>query len=186
MEQFLILLEEHYMGILLCIVLFFIFLFTVDWMFRLFAWGKYKKLRPSKEEVNNQPKLNVGQNIAPRSGIIYLITDFLAKIITDFRHFLAVLLILIFGATLYKSVTYVSSIDELSKALQAVMGTIGTLIGSIMGYYYGESAARKTLNGTDKNIVVVKQPVQDQGNSEGPIKQAPNPPDNNDKNEAPL
>jgi hypothetical protein len=83
------------------------------------------------------------------SSLGYVIADFFVKLIDDFRHLLALFLVAIFVAVLAYALLKVNGgADEINKALQAVMATVGGLIGSIVGYYFGEeSAARKAQAG---------------------------------------
>jgi len=128
MENFITFLEDHVTGIflflllLLCLILFF------NWLAWVFGMGRYKNLRPT-----------------PKSGFFYIFADMMVKIITDFRHFLALILVIIFAIALaYAFSISNGNIDNLSKALQAVVSTLGGLVGSIVGYYFGESAARSS------------------------------------------
>lgn len=72
--------------------------------------------------------------------------------------------------TLIYGIWFAKNVDELSEVLQTVMGTIGTLVGSIIGYYYGESAASKGFKTNIEPKDVQNPPVQ---GSE--IKEAPEP-----------
>ena len=64
------------------------------------------------------------------------------KVITEFRHLLALVIVSIFAFALgYALFTSDPGGDDLSKNLQAVTSTLGGLVGSIIGYYFGESKA---------------------------------------------
>lgn len=128
MENFISFLEDHVTGIflflllLLCLILFF------NWLAWVFGIGRYRNLRPT-----------------PKSGFFYIFADMMVKIITDFRHFLALILVIIFAIALAYAFSIANgNIENLSKALQAVVSTLGGLVGSIVGYYFGESAARSS------------------------------------------
>lgn len=88
-----------------------------------------------------------------RTGIGYIFSDFIVKIINEFRHLLALIVLVIFAGaltySLWKAGTVPtgsgppSTIDNLKEALQAVVATLGGLVGSIIGYYFGESSVAK-------------------------------------------
>lgn len=72
-----------------------------------------------------------------------MIVRFFVQLINNFRHFLALVLVLIFVAVLFGAIVAGRhSTEDLTKCVQAVMATLGGLIGSIVGNYFGESAAR--------------------------------------------
>ena len=126
MENLLSTLDKYSKGVSILIVLLFTVIILVQWLFYIFGIGRYKSRPDGKGS----------------GSFMTVLTDLLVKIINDFRHFLALILVLIFavalGVALY---THSADLDELTGALQAVMATLGGLIGSIVGYYFGESAA---------------------------------------------
>ncbi len=81
---------------------------------------------------------------APHTAALrYLITEALTKIINDFRHLLALILVLIFGGALgYSLFEAGPDLANIKEALQSVSASLGGLIGSIIGYYFGESKGR--------------------------------------------
>lgn len=98
-----------------------------------FGWGRFSRHPaggPSKSE-----------------NLRYLITEALTKIINDFRHLLALILVVIFGCALvYTLVQAGGDMVLIKEALQAVTSTLGGLVGSIIGYYFGESKGRASAN----------------------------------------
>jgi hypothetical protein len=122
MEKVIIFLEEHFTGIFIAILLLLGLALFLNWLFWIFGWGRHKV----KQLLPGQP--------APKGGFLFIFAELMVKIINDFRHFLAFALGYAF---------YVSNGDpsRLSDALQAVVATLGGLIGSIVGYYFGESKA---------------------------------------------
>jgi hypothetical protein len=80
-------------------------------------------------------------------------SEFIFKIINEFRHLLALLVFMVFTVALIYSLVKAASIptdanspsmvDNMKEALQGVVATLGGLIGSIIGYYFGESSAVK-------------------------------------------
>ncbi|BCH25929.1 hypothetical protein MesoLjLb_57140 [Mesorhizobium sp. L-8-3] len=72
-----------------------------------------------------------------------MIADLFVKVIDDFRHLLALLIVVVFAISLFYSLWRIdNSTDSLAKALQAVTGSLGGIVGVILGYYFGESSAR--------------------------------------------
>lgn len=80
-------------------------------------------------------------------------SEFVFKIINEFRHLLALLVFMVFAVALIYSLVKAASIpvdanspstiDNMKEALQGVVATLGGLVGSIIGYYFGESSAVK-------------------------------------------
>jgi hypothetical protein len=81
-------------------------------------------------------------------------SEFVFKIINEFRHLLALLVFMVFTVALIYSLIKAanipqtgadspSTISNMKEALQAVVATLGGLVGSIIGYYFGESSAVK-------------------------------------------
>lgn len=128
-------------------------LIVVGQLARIFCWGKYR--------VMTMPSGN---------GTSYVIGEFFAKLINDFRHLLALVLVLIFAAVLLFGLCRESA--DFGEALQSVMATLGGLIGSIVGYYFGETAARRSSSSSPASVPIILPP--DEG-----IQQAPPPPAQN-------
>lgn len=79
--------------------------------------------------------------------IRYMMVKFLTEIINDFKHILAILLTLMFVVTVF-SIIYFALFKQkdftvLKDGLQVVVASLGGLVGSIIGYYFGESADSK-------------------------------------------
>ena len=140
-ESFFTFFKDNILGVISFFVAILLFIYLVDRIAYTFRLGKYSM----RFEINSNQSQNNG-------NIMYVFGALLLKIITDFRHFLALLLILVFGGALIYAI-YISNIapvgnnenkiDNLSKALQAVMSTLGGLVGSIVGYYFGESKVKR-------------------------------------------
>lgn len=156
MDSFLNFLEAHYVGLFLTAFIFFSGALLINWVAWIFSWGRFKGSL-SKED--------------PGGGIFFLFTDLMVKIINDFRHFLALILVLIFAISLGYAFYISDSVESLSGALQAVVSTLGGLIGSIVGYYFGESAARRATK--DKEEIKNTNPIVEQDIPE--IKDVPPP-----------
>jgi len=108
-------------------------IFAINWLVWIFGAGRFAQPRDAAGLVLSQPKTQ---------ALRYLITEALTKIINDFRHLLALILVLIFGLALAYSLSQAGGdMEEIKEALQAVTATLGGLVGSIIGYYFGESKA---------------------------------------------
>lgn len=144
MPEFLSLLETHYAGVFVLALITLIVIFFVNWILWMFSWGRFK---------------NEANKTSPNGSFFYAFVDLMVKIINDFRHFLALVLVLIFAVSLMYAFYFTKTVNEMSDALQAVMSTLGTLVGSIVGYYFGESAVRKANEERSKTNEI---PIQEQ------------------------
>jgi len=144
----------------------FLSLFVLFIFFNWFAWilglGRFKK----KQDDDNGEK-----------PIRYILVELFAKIINDFRHLLALIIILIFAVILGLGMLHTGfEIDKMADALQAVVSTLGGLVGSIIGYYFGESAAlKRNTEEAPVRTIGVQQAVQspDISSEDGSIFPAP-------------
>lgn len=132
MQDFISFLENHFTGIFILLLLILCLLLFFNWIAWIFGVGRYKNVKS-----------------VPKSGFFFIFADMMVKIITDFRHFLALVLVLIFAIALGYAFSIANgNVKDLSDALQAVVSTLGGLVGSIVGYYFGESAAKSNSSGT--------------------------------------
>lgn len=104
----------------------------IHWFAWVFAWGRFQE----RKRPTGQPTLS------------YVFADLMVKIINDFRHFLALIIVLIFGFSLTYSLILATCedgnrVNAITKAMQAVVSSLGGLIGAIIGYYFGEKAGEK-------------------------------------------
>jgi len=138
----------------------------VTWMAWVFGWGRFAR------------------RSAPSSGqtLPYVVTRFFVEIINDFRHFLALVIVVLFagalGIAMYPGFR-AGDVGALTEGVESVAAALGGLIGSIIGYYFGESAAaRKDADGSMDDVRDTSTPVQQTpgGNMTGVIP-APEPPD---------
>ncbi|WKN42497.1 hypothetical protein [Tunicatimonas pelagia] len=127
MSNFLKFLENHATGIYLIILCVFSLILAINWLAKIFSWGVYQEINT---ERNAQSKLS------------YVISRFFVNIIDDFKHLLAIIIVIIFTALIIYSMTAGDTFDDKMEALQLVIASLGGLLGSIIGYYFGESAAR--------------------------------------------
>ncbi len=159
MDAFFNFLSGHFLGILMLILIVLTINLSVNWYAKIFKWGKYKSPSP---EISQE---NIG----------YVVAKFFANIIDDFRHFLALFLVIIFFSLLIFSMSQAETdaaiFGQKKEMLQLVLASLGGLLGSIIGYYFGESAASN------------KQIIQNQNNlppgpppSSADIQPIPTPP----------
>ncbi len=152
MVDFFNFLETHWNGILILIILVFVLLFVINWLARIFRWGRYKTRSQASTEYMN---------------VSYIISQFFANIIDDFKHLLALVIVIIFTGLIIYSMTTAPTFDQKMEALQLVIASLGGLLGSIIGYYFGESAARSnqvvttTTNTIPSNQNVVNLPDEE-------------------------
>lgn len=144
MNTFLTFLQEHFVGLIVAFAAMLMLLLVVNWLAWIFRWGRYKKSHAETGTASG------------KAGIMYIFADFVVKIINDFRHLLALFLVTIFAVAVGYAIFSSCDVDSLSGNLQAVVSTLGGLVGSIVGYYFGESAARKTKNETQNSEPIVQ------------------------------
>ena len=129
------------------------FALLIQWFAWIFAKGRFGQITPTSNG---------------RAGLRYIFSDLTVKIINEFRHLLALIVVVIFAGalsySLWKAATVPtgagspSTIDNLKEALQAVVATLGGLVGSIIGYYFGESSVAKV---TETRTVSAATPDQE-------------------------
>lgn len=117
---------------------------VVNWVLWMFGWGRFRG------------------TVKADSKIRYVVSDFFVKIINEFRDLLALAMVALFGVALFAAMwpgLQGRAVQELKDGVQAVGATLGGLIGSIIGYYFGESAGkRKSL--TPKNVLTLPGPAE--------------------------
>ncbi len=113
-------------GIWVLIVVVFSGILAAQWLSWIFRWGRFQSGTPEARSIR------------------FLLADLAAKIINEFRHLLALVLVLLFGGVLaFGLVKAGDDAQEISAVLQAVASSLGGLIGAIIGYYFGESAGSR-------------------------------------------
>lgn len=134
MGDFFTFLETHSTGIMIFIFMLVAFVIIIRWLFQIFAIGKYS----NKKAVNEQ-----------ETSITYILTRSLVNIVDDFRHFLALLIVILFIVLIIVAMWGAkdgkNDFQNMMDAMQLVIASLGGLLGSIIGYYYGESAARNKI-----------------------------------------
>ncbi len=171
MDRLFTFMQTYRSGILLFIFSLAAFVALVQWFAWIFGFGRFKDYEFSEDKP-----------------IRVVIADFVSKIIYEFRHLLALLIVLMFFFALAYSLIKAgslptgpdspSTVDNMKNALQAVVATLGGLVGSIIGYYFGESSAKASPS-TDNVAMKPTPEIQDlppssQGSEE--IQAAPAPP----------
>jgi len=106
----------------------------VQWTFWIAGWGRFrlpKDIKPaSKGGIGERP-------------IRFVFAELFAKLVNDFRHLLALIVMLVFlFSVAYALWVAGTNVENMNKALQAVTGSLSGIIGVIIGYYFGETVAR--------------------------------------------
>lgn len=138
MEDFLVTLGKGGAGIrvaLLCFSgLLLAALVTANWLAWIFNWGRFKR-----------PAVALGK--PDQTRLSYVLADAAVRLVNDFRHLLALLLVVIFGCTL-GWVLYTSKTPEhMWEGLKTVTATLGGIVASIIGYYFGEARGTPASKG---------------------------------------
>ncbi len=129
MKNLLEYLGDNYVGIIVLLLIIFSVIAAINWMARIFNWGRYSTEASESEHLK---------------GIAYVISVFFTNLINDFKHLLALVIVIIFTGLIIYSMASGSNFNEKLEALQLVIASLGGLLGSIIGYYFGESAARSS------------------------------------------
>jgi len=148
MESFLKFLEDHYIGILVLILLLFSLVLILNWLARIFSWGTFKSRQ---------------FDFASKNNFSYVITMFFVNLINDFKHFLALVIVVIFSGLIIYSMATGDKFEEKMEALQLVIASLGGLLGSIIGYYFGESAGKSVSQGNSDNTTNQNSNAPDSG-----------------------
>jgi Mn2+/Fe2+ NRAMP family transporter len=170
MDRLFTFLQTYRSGILLLLFALFCIALLVQWFAWIFNKGRF------------------GISATSGKAVSYIFSEAAVKIINDFRHLLALIVVVIFAFALGYSLIKASSvttgpdtsvINNMKEALQAVVATLGGLVGSIIGYYFGESsitkpAAQPTDAGVAKTTPEIQEPPKTKPAE--PIKPAPEPP----------
>jgi hypothetical protein len=153
-------------GIFVLLVCLLVLAFVVQWLIWMFGLGRFKATR-----VRGR-----------RDTLSFVFADLMVKIINDFRHLLALIVVAIFAIALITVLALASneadSLAALSTGLQAVVSAFGGLIGAIIGYYFGERAGEQA-GSAEPPRVAAEPPVQafPESSPVSPdIEQAPAPP----------
>jgi hypothetical protein len=158
---------RHRAGVAVLLGAAFATVLLVQWVCWIFARGRFARTAG-----------------AARQELRVVITDFFVKIIDDFKHLLALVLVLIFMGTLLLMIwpgIVGGDVAKMESSLKAVVASLGGIIGTIIGYYFGESAGARRAPETRTQATATDQtpqmPLPPSGQPSGPaIRKAPSPP----------
>ncbi|MBM3819302.1 MAG: hypothetical protein FJW14_09855 [Acidimicrobiia bacterium] len=135
-------------GFLIAFAALLAFCLLLNWLAWMFRWGRFAQ---------------TGVAPAPTQPLRFLVGKFFVEIINDFRHFLALVIVLLFaaalGAAMYPGLAD-GNIMDVTEGVEAVAAALGGLIGSIIGYYFGESAASQKTAQRPTSLSDAGTPVQ--------------------------
>jgi hypothetical protein len=120
-------------GILVLLLLLIVLSAVSNWALWMFGLGRFQGPRAD-------------------SKLRFVLADFFVKLINDFRHLLALVMVILFGLALFAAMwpgMMKQDVNLIKEGLQGVAAALSGLIGSIIGYYFGESAAKKRAPGGD-------------------------------------
>ncbi|HEX7721216.1 MAG TPA: hypothetical protein VF397_03605 [Pyrinomonadaceae bacterium] len=150
MSSFFTFFQNYRSGILLFIFVLFAGAFLLQWLAWIFARGRFTR------DAMSTTGTGTGDGSVKPSG--FVLTEAAVKIINEFRHLLALLIIVIFAFALAYSLIKAGSlttgdaITNLKGALEGVVATLGGLVGSIIGYYFGESSKTNKSDASEKTV----------------------------------
>ena len=169
MATFLTFLQQHQTGIYVGLACLIVLAALIQWFAWIFRLGRFERQQASTSDS--------------AQGIRYIVADLFVKVIDDFRHLLALVLVIIFAVVLLYVLLFPSNVDNIGKGLQAVASSLGGIIGVIIGYYFGESASKVPTTDTTpignepEQQERVLQEQTDQQDANEQIRPAPSPPD---------
>jgi hypothetical protein len=126
MTAFLGFLTTHRNGIAMLLLVLGAFAALLNWLLWMFRWGRFRGTSPQTDQ-----------------RLRFILTEFLVKLIDDFRHLLALVIVLLFALALFLAMLpglHSGNLNDVKDGVQVVAAALGGLIGSIIGYYFGESA----------------------------------------------
>lgn len=159
MQKLLDFLSENATGIIMLILIVLVGLYAMNSVAKTFSWGRYKRTTEAGET---------------NSTLYYGVSVFFVNLINDFKHLLALVIVIIFTGLIIYSMAAGTNFTEKLDALKLVIASLGGLLGSIIGYYFGESAAR---NASPTRVTLGNPEPPDAGgqapDDEDPIMPAP-------------
>lgn len=169
MSGFLGFLTDQWRGFFVLALLVLTGVLVIQWLAWIFSMGRFKGPRPPRRET----------------PIRHVFADLLVKIIDDFRHLLALVIVVIFALALMYVMVLVAyepegRLEGAGDGLQAVVSSMGGLIGAIIGYYFGEKAGARFADSDEaapageRGGVAVQLPPA--VGSASPVELAPSPP----------
>ena len=149
-------------GILLLLLVLVVLGVLLNWLLWMFRWGRFRGTSPQTD-----------------TRLRLVLTEFFTKLIDDFRHLLALVVVLLFALTLFLAIwpgLHSGKLNDLKDGVQAVAAALGGLIGSIIGYYFGESAGSRTRQPSGLNDAQTTASPVPQPDSDGTIQPPPDKP----------
>ncbi|MEW5939161.1 MAG: hypothetical protein AB1750_05840, partial [Chloroflexota bacterium] len=162
MQNFLTFLDQNSGGLLVLAGIVIFLILIIQWITWIFGLGRYKKALGAAGSLRDKTAQ-------------FVFGEFLAKVINDFRNLLAVMMVLVFALVLVFTIFRSATHEETTSSLQAVMSTLGALVGPIVGYYFGESAAKSAAPAPVSASQAPMQQKPAEGMNEE-ISEAPAPP----------
>ncbi len=124
-------LQDNALGVFMMLLTAAVVVFLLQWIMWSLGVGRFESGKEGSTRDAGAP-----------ATLRFIFTDALVKIIDDFRHLLALVVVGIFALAVGWALVTAGTTEDLSKGLQAVVSTLGGLVGGIIGYYFGESTAR--------------------------------------------
>ena len=124
MGSFLNFLAVNQTGIYVLLAILAFVVLLIQWLAWIFKWGRFKSPPAGP---------------APGYSTKDIMFTYLATLASDFKFVLATLIFGIFSVVLLIALFTQS---DFANALQAVMSTLGGLVGTIVGYFFGEKSAQ--------------------------------------------
>jgi hypothetical protein len=137
MIELLATLELHRAGIFVAFAMLAGACLLVQWTFWILGRGRFD---PRRADLGN------GAGARNRPALRYTLTDFMMMLVNDFRHLLALVVVLLFAAMMFFAVwpgLANSDAAQVADGVQTVTAAMGGLLGSIIGYYFGAMAGKK-------------------------------------------
>jgi hypothetical protein len=158
---------DHRSGIWVLLVTLVVLCVVLQWCCWIFRLGRF---RVDAVMGTRQP-----------NPLRFVVAEFFVRLINDFRHLLALIVVFMFALALFTAMMpgmLDRDLNSMKDGLQAVAAALAGLIGSIIGYYFGESAGRKELERAvaveSSSPLVQGEPAA--GGDGGEIRPAPKPP----------
>jgi hypothetical protein len=121
---------EHRAGVGVLLASGFAATLLLQWVCWIAGWGRFTRSAPGPG----------------RQELRVVVTDFFVKIIDDFRHLLALIVVVVFVVVLVIVLwpgMMGGNVASLEQGLKSVVASLGGLIATILGYYFGESAGAR-------------------------------------------
>lgn len=137
-------LEQNRNSIFLLLLLLFAIGLFMQWMAYVLGRGRYSGDHRGGQSVG------------------YVAGTFFATIINDFRHLLALVVMGVFAITLFAAMLpglQAGDMEMIKEGVTVVAAAMGGLIGSIIGYYFGESAANRPAQSSGGSTVTTSGPA---------------------------